>query len=67
MGTFIAITLGAAFGSFFGNVAVFTWIGHMARQAEKKQLEEMQKVQAQYRTLLARETERMKNYAKMEG
>lgn len=63
----LAIAVGAAVGSFIGNVSVFMWIGSMAKKAEQKQLEEMQRLQTEYHSMVLKERERMKNYAKMES
>jgi hypothetical protein len=65
--TFLAVALGALIGSFLGNVSVFFVIGTMAKQAEKKQLQELQKMQQGYLDMVQREKARMENYAKMEG
>jgi hypothetical protein len=65
--TFLAVALGALIGSFLGNVSVFLVIGTMAKQTEKKQLEELQKMQQGYLDMVQREKIRMENYAKMEG
>ena len=65
--SFIAVALGCLVGSFLGNVSVFWVIGLMAKRAEKKQLEELQKLQQGYLEMAQRERTRMENYAKMEG
>jgi hypothetical protein len=39
----------------------------MAKQAERKQLQELQKMQQGYLDMVQREKARMENYAKMEG
>jgi hypothetical protein len=65
--TFLAVALGSLLGSFLGNVGVFWVIGLMAQKAEKKQLEELQKLQQGYLDMVDREKKRMENYAKMEG
>lgn len=39
----------------------------MAKRQEKKQLEELQKLQQGYLDMVEREKRRMENYAKMEG
>jgi membrane protein YqaA with SNARE-associated domain len=65
--TFLAVALGSLLGSFLGNVGVFWVIGLMAQRAEKKQLEELQKLQQGYLDMVERERKRMENYAKMEG
>lgn len=65
--SFLAVALGCLLGSFVGNVSVFWVIGLMAQRAEKKQLEELQKLQQGYLEMAQRERERLENYAKMEG
>ena len=65
--TFLAVALGSLLGSFLGNIGVFWVIGAMAKKAEKKQLEELQKLQQGYLEMAQRERERLENYAKMEG
>ena len=65
--TFITVALGCLVGSFLGNVSVFWVIGLMAKQNEKKQLEELQKLQQGYLEMAERERTRLENYAKMEG
>ena len=65
--TFLAVALGSLIGSFLGNVTVFLVIGAMAKKVEKKQLEELQKMQQGYLDMVQREKTRMENYARMEG
>jgi hypothetical protein len=65
--TFLAVALGSLIGSFLGNVTVFMVIGAMAKKVEKKQLEELQKMQRGYLDMVQREKTRMENYARMEG
>lgn len=65
--TFIAVALGCLVGSFLGNIIVFWVLGTMAKRAEKKQLEELQKLQQDYLEMAQRERTRLENYAKMEG
>ena len=65
--SFIAVALGCLVGSFLGNVSVFWVIGLMAKRNEKKQLEELQKLQQGYLEMAERERTRLENYAKMEG
>lgn len=65
--TFIAVALGCLVGSFLGNIIVFWVLGTMAKRAEKKQLEELQKLQQDYLEMTQRERTRLENYAKMEG
>ena len=65
--SFLAVALGCLLGSFVGNVSVFWVIGLMAQRAEKKQLEDLQKLQQGYLEMAQREKTRLENYAKMEG
>lgn len=65
--TFLAVAVGSLVGSFLGNTLVFWVIGAMAKQAEKKQLEELQKLQQGYLEMAERERKRIENYAKMES
>jgi membrane protein YqaA with SNARE-associated domain len=65
--TFLAVALGSLLGSFLGNIGVFWAIGAMAKKAEKKQLEELQKLQQGYLEMVERERARIENYAKMES
>jgi hypothetical protein len=65
--TFLAVALGSLIGSFLGNVSVFLVIGTMAKKVEKKQLEELQKMQQGYLDMVQREKIRMEKYAKMES
>ena len=65
--SFIAVALGCLVGSFLGNVSVFWVIGLMAKRNEKKQLEELQKLQQGYLEMAERERTRLEKYAKMEG
>ncbi len=65
--TFLAVALGSLLGSFLGNMGVFWVIGAMAKRTEKKQLEELQKLQQGYLEMVERERARIENYAKMES
>jgi membrane protein YqaA with SNARE-associated domain len=65
--TFFAVALGCVVGSFIGNVSVFWVIGLMAQRAEKKQEEQLRKLQEQFLEVRQKEAERMERYAKMEG
>lgn len=65
--TFLAVALGSLLGSFLGNIGVFWAIGAMVKKAEKKQLEELQKLQQGYLQMVERERARIENYAKMES
>ncbi len=48
-------------------MGVFFVIGLMAKRQEKKQLEELQRLQQGYLEMVEKEKKRMANYAKMEG
>jgi len=65
--TFLAVAAGAFLGSFLGNTGVFFVIGFMAKRQEKKQLEELQRLQQGYLEMVEKEKKRMANYAKLEG
>jgi membrane protein YqaA with SNARE-associated domain len=65
--TFAAVALGALLGSFLGNVSVFWVLGLMAKRAERKQLEQLKKLQDGYLEMAERERRRIENYAKMES
>lgn len=67
MTLFFTILGASALGTFCGNVSLFWFIGNMAKRQEKKQLEELQKLQQGYLDMVQREKARMENYAKMEG
>jgi hypothetical protein len=65
--TFLAVAAGSFLGSLLGNMGVFFIIGLMAKRQEKKQLEELQKLQQGYLDMVEREKKRMENYAKLES
>lgn len=65
--TFLLIASGSFLGTLLGNLGLFWIIGTMAKRQEKKQLEELQKLQQGYLDMVEREKRRMENYAKMEG
>lgn len=65
--TFLLIASGSFLGTLLGNLGLFWIIGTMAKRQEKKQLEELQKLQQGYLDMVQREKARMENYAKMEG
>lgn len=67
MTLFFTILGASALGTFCGNFGLFWAIGTMAKRQEKKQLEELQKLQQGYLDMVQREKARMENYAKMEG
>jgi cytidylate kinase len=63
----LSIGIATAVGTFLGNLGVFWMIGKMAQRQEKKQREELQKLQNEFLEMRQRETERMQRYAKMES
>jgi membrane protein YqaA with SNARE-associated domain len=65
--TFAAVALGSLLGSFLGNVSVFWVLGLMAKRAERKQLEQLKKLQDGYLEMAQRERERLEKYAQMES
>ena len=67
MTLFLTILGATALGTFCGNVGLFFLIGTMARRQERKQLQELQRLQQGYLDMVEREKKRMENYARMEG
>ena len=67
MTLFFTLLGASALGTFCGNLGLFWIIGTMAKRQEKKQLEELQKLQQGYLDMVQREKTRMENYAKLEG
>jgi uncharacterized membrane protein YccC len=65
--TFPLVFSATVLGSILGNLVVFLILGIMAKRAEKKQAEELHRLQAQFLEMTQREAERMKRYAQMEG
>jgi membrane protein YqaA with SNARE-associated domain len=65
--TFLTILGASALGTFLGNLGVFWMIGRMAQRQERKQREELQKLQNEFLEMRQKEVERMKRYASMEG
>ncbi len=63
----LSIGIATAVGTFLGNLGVFWMIGRMAQRQEKKQREELQKLQNEFLEMRQKEAERMKRYASMEG
>ncbi len=60
--------LGAAFvGSLLANVVFYAVVGKLAQRAEKKRIEQFQKLEAECLEVVRKEDERMRNYAKMES
>jgi hypothetical protein len=67
MSLILSLTVASALGTLVGNLGLFWVIGKMAQRQEKKQLEELQKLQQGYLEMVQRENARMKKYAEMEG
>jgi|LauGreDrversion4_2_1035121.scaffolds.fasta_scaffold380476_1 uncharacterized protein YhhL (DUF1145 family) len=67
MSLILSLTIASALGTLVGNLSLFFVIGKMAQRQEKKQLEEVQKLQQGYLDMVEREKKRMANYARMEG
>ena len=67
MTLFLTILGASALGTFFGTLGLFSLIGEMARRQERKQLQELQRLQQGYLEMVEREKNRMENYARMEG
>jgi hypothetical protein len=67
MTLFFTILGASALGTFCGNVGLFWVIGNMAKRQERKQLEELQRMQQGYLEMVEREKKRLENYARMEG
>jgi hypothetical protein len=67
MSLILSLTVASALGTLVGNLGLFWVIGKMAQRQEKKQLEELQKLQQGYLDMVQRENARMKKYAEMEG
>ena len=65
--TFLLIATGSFIGTLLGNLGLFYIIGLVAKRKEKKQLEELQKMQQGYLEMVQRERERLEKYAQMEG
>ena len=65
--TFLLIASGSFLGTLLGNLALFYIIGRVAQHKEKKQLEELQKMQQGYLEMVQRERDRLEKYAAMEG
>jgi uncharacterized protein YhhL (DUF1145 family) len=63
----LVIGIATAVGTLVGNLTLFFLIGTMAKRQERKQLEELRRLQQGYLEMAQRERERLENYAKMEG
>lgn len=67
MGLILGIGIASAIGTLLGNLGVFWFIGMMAQRQEKKQKEELLKLQNDFIEMRQKEMERMQKYAQMEG
>jgi hypothetical protein len=63
----LAVAVGSFIGTLAGNLGVFWLIGQAAKNQEKKQREELQKLQSEFLEMRKKEAERMQRYAKMES
>jgi uncharacterized membrane protein len=63
----LSLTLASALGTLAGNLSLFWIIGTVAKRQERANQKKLQELQKGYLEMVRRETERMKNYAKMEG
>ena len=65
--TFLVGFSAALLGSIIGNTLVFYALGMLAKRMERKQAEELHRLQAQFIEMRQREADRMRKYAEMEG
>lgn len=65
--TFLLVAAGSFLGTLLGNLSLFYIIGMVAQRKEKKQLEELQKMQQGYLEMVQRERDRLEKYAQLEG
>ncbi len=64
----LALTFAATvLGSVVGNLVVFYVLGAMAKRVERKQREELERLQQGYLEMVERERARLENYARLEG
>ena len=64
----LALTFAATvLGSVVGNLVVFYILGAIAKRVERKQREELERLQQGYLEMAERERQRLENYARMEG
>ena len=63
----LSIILGSALGTFLGNLGLLLIVGALAQRQEKKQKEELLKLQNQFLEMRQKEVERMERYARMES
>ena len=67
MGLVLSIGIASVLGTFLGNLAVFWVIGLMAQRQQKKQAEELSRLQTEFLSTRQKEMERMERYARMES
>ena len=65
--TILAVAVGSFIGTLACNLGVFWLIGRAAKNQEKKQKEELLRLQSEFLEMRQKEAERMKRYASMEG
>jgi hypothetical protein len=65
--TILVVAVGSFLGTLAGNLGVFWLIGQAAKNQEKKQREELQKLHDDFIEMRRKENERMQRYAKMES
>jgi hypothetical protein len=63
----LAVAVGSFIGTLAGNLGVFWLIGRAAKNQEKKQREDLQRLQSEFLEMRQKEAERMDRYARMEG
>jgi hypothetical protein len=64
----LALTFAATvLGSLVGNLVVFYVLGAMAQRVERKQREELERLQQGYLEMVEKERARLENYARLEG
>jgi hypothetical protein len=67
MTLFFTVLGACALGTFCANLSLFWLLGVLAQRQEKKQREQLRKLQEGYLEMAQRERTRLENYAKMEG
>ena len=67
MTLFFTVLGATALGTFCANVGLLWVVGTMAKRQEKKQQENLERMQQGYLEMVERERNRMENYARMEG
>jgi len=67
MTLFLTVLGACALGTFCANLSLFWLLGVLAQRQEKKQREQLRKLQEGYLEMAQRERTRLENYAKMEG